>query len=111
VACWVDDFETDRRRQSTYSAGGYLADPDPFSAIFHHFGQFQPFLGRDFPFFDFFPTSSHVKPMQPNRGRTIAHRQQELKPRNWAPEVTGFFNFVQLVDLGLKRWFSWVQLT
>jgi hypothetical protein len=49
--------------------------------------------------------------MQPNRGRTIAHRQQELKPRNWAPEVTGFFTFVQLVDFGLNRWFPCVELT
>jgi hypothetical protein len=40
--------------------------------------------------------------MQPNRGRTIAHRQQELKPRNWAPKVT-VFNFV---DLGSKPFVS-----
>jgi hypothetical protein len=51
--------------------------------------------------------------MQPNRGRTIAHRQQELKPRNWAPKVAGFYDLVQLVDLGLNALFSllkWLQV-
>jgi hypothetical protein len=55
-----------------------------------------------FPFFAFFPTSTPVFPSNESRGRTIAHRQQELKPRNWAPEVTGFGGFVQLVDLAFN---------
>jgi hypothetical protein len=37
--------------------------------------------------------------MQPNRGRTIAHRKKVLKRANWAPKLTGFFILVQLVDL------------
>jgi hypothetical protein len=49
--------------------------------------------------------------MQPNRGRTIAHRQQELKPRNWAPKVAGFYDLVQLVDLAFNHWFPWLEST
>jgi hypothetical protein len=79
--------------------------------IFVHFGRFHQFWGPDFPFFDTFQMFSDGILANQTRGRTIAHPETLLKPRNWAPELTGFFILVQVVDLGLKRWFSWVQLT
>jgi hypothetical protein len=69
-----------------------------FRLFLGHFGQFQPFLGRDFPFFDFFPTSTHGILANENPSCTIAHPKTLLKPRNWAPKVATFY----FVDLGIK---------
>ena len=81
--------------------GGFLTD----------FADFDDFWGLFFPFFAFFPTSTPVFPSNESRGRTIAHRKRVLKPANWAPELTGFYGFVQLVDLELNHSFPSVQLT
>ena len=89
-------------------SGGPFFD---FRAILNRFGPFRPFLGVDFTVFSFFSILKYVFPMVPNRGRTIAHRKKVLKRANWAPEVTGFFIFVQLVDLALNHWFPLVELT
>jgi hypothetical protein len=57
----------------------------------------------DFPLFVFFRIFSDGIHAPRRRGCTIAQRKRVLKPRNWAPEVTGFFILVQLVDLGVKH--------
>jgi hypothetical protein len=45
-----------------------------------------------------FPTSKHGILDPRSQPCVVAHRQQELKPRNWAPKLAVFI----FVDLGLK---------
>jgi hypothetical protein len=76
----------------------YEADFSCFGPFSICFGQFRRFSEAIFPFFAFFPTSTPVFPSNESRGRTIAHRQQELKPRNWPPQLAVFI----FVYLGVK---------
>jgi hypothetical protein len=69
-----------------------------FCVIFDPFCRKSPFLRPDFSIFDSFSIPEHGILANRTRGCTIAHRQQELKPRNWAPEVAVFY----FVDLGVK---------
>jgi hypothetical protein len=69
-----------------------------FRPIFTRLGRFWEFSGAIFPVFVIFRTWAHGILANQTRGRTIAHRQQELKPRNWAPKLTVFY----FVYLGLK---------
>jgi hypothetical protein len=69
-----------------------------FRSIFKGLGRFSSFFEVDFPFFLFFSILRYGILANRTRGCTIAHRQQELKPRNWAPKVTVFY----FVYLGLK---------
>jgi hypothetical protein len=55
-----------------------------------------------------FPTSKHGILDPRSQPCVVAHPEQELKPRNWAPELTGFFILVQVVDLALNALFCWV---
>jgi hypothetical protein len=89
-------------------SGGSFFD---FRAIFAYFGQFRLIFGVDFPLFDVF-SSFRYGILDPRMAPcTMAHPKRLLKPRNWAPELTGFFTFVQLVDLALNALFPWAELT
>jgi hypothetical protein len=64
---------------------GYFSS---FRAIFPGFSQFRGFLAPHFLIFDTFQSPRHgiLAPRMPPC--VVAHRQQELKPRNWAPKVS-----------------------
>jgi hypothetical protein len=60
-------------------------------------------LEADFSVFRFFSIFGDGILARRSRPCVVAHRKRVLKPRNWAPEVAGFYDFVQLVDLVIKH--------
>jgi hypothetical protein len=92
-------------RETAYSAGGLFGIFGSFGSIFEDFGHFE----AHFSVFRSFETCRDVSHANENRPCTYTHPETSTRYRNWAPELPGFFIFVQSVDLSLKPLFCWVQ--
>jgi hypothetical protein len=87
------------KRFETYFTGLIFQDLVHFCPFF----RFSSFFGPDFSFFHFFSIFRYGILARRSRPCVVAHPETIVKRANWAPEVTGFKRFVQLVDLDQKH--------